>query len=66
MRWSDSRSPRGSRITRSSGDFAARFRYELRQIAPVAVGVVNTRLYANWKYADAFKRVSVEAIELRD
>jgi hypothetical protein len=42
-------------------DFAARFQQDLRQIAPIAVGVVNTRLYANWKYADAFKRVSVEA-----
>lgn len=41
-------------------DFAAQFRQELRQIAPIAVGVVNTRLYANWKYADAFKRVSLE------
>lgn len=42
-------------------DFAARFRQELRQIAPVAVGVVNTRLYSNWNYAKAFARISVEA-----
>lgn len=42
-------------------DFAARFRQELREIEPVAVGVVHTRLYANWKYADAFKRISIEA-----
>jgi hypothetical protein len=42
-------------------DFAARFRQELRQLAPVAVGVVNTRLYSNWKYANAFKRISIEA-----
>jgi hypothetical protein len=42
-------------------DFAARFRQELREIEPIAVGVVNTRLYSNWKYADAFKRISIEA-----
>ena len=42
-------------------DFAARFRQQLREIAPVAVGVVNTRKYASWKYADAFTRISVEA-----
>lgn len=42
-------------------DFAARFQQELRQIAPIAVGVVHTKRYAQWKYADAFKRVSIEA-----
>lgn len=42
-------------------DFAARFRQDLRQIAPIAVGVVNTRRYSNWVYAHAFERVSVEA-----
>jgi hypothetical protein len=42
-------------------DFARRFRQELRQIAPVAVGVVHTRLYSNWKYAHAFTRISIEA-----
>lgn len=43
------------------GDFAARFRHELRQVGPVAVGVVNTRSYGNWVYSKAFNRISVEA-----
>jgi hypothetical protein len=42
-------------------DFSARFKQEIRRIRPTAVGVLNTRKYANWKYADAFKRVSLEA-----
>jgi len=41
-------------------DFAARFRLELRRVAPVAVGVLHTKLYANWKYADAFRRITIE------
>lgn len=42
-------------------DFAARFRQELSRLGPVAVGVVNTRKYASWKYADVWRRVTMEA-----
>lgn len=42
-------------------DFVDRFREELRRIQPVAVGVANTRLYVGWKYADALKRITLEA-----
>jgi len=42
-------------------DFSARFKQELRRVAPLAVGVLNTRKYSNWKYTDVFKRVSLEA-----
>lgn len=42
-------------------DFSARFRLELRRIAPIAVGVLHTKLNANWKYAGAFRRITVEA-----
>jgi hypothetical protein len=41
-------------------DFAARFKQEVRRIRPAAVGVVYPRRYSNWKYADAFRRVSME------
>jgi hypothetical protein len=42
-------------------DFAARFRQELSRLGPVAVGVINTRKYSGWKYADAWRRVTLEA-----
>jgi hypothetical protein len=42
-------------------DFAARLRQELSRLQPVAVGVINTRKYASWKYADAWRRVTMEA-----
>lgn len=42
-------------------DFAARLRQELSRLEPVAVGVINTRKYASWKYADAWRRVTMEA-----
>jgi hypothetical protein len=42
-------------------DFAARVRQELSRLEPVAVGVINTRKYASWKYADAWRRVTMEA-----
>ena len=42
-------------------DFAARVRQELTRLEPVAVGVINTRKYASWKYADAWRRVTMEA-----
>jgi hypothetical protein len=43
-------------------DLSARFKQEIRRIEPTAVGVLNTRKYSNWKYADVFRRVCIEAV----
>jgi hypothetical protein len=42
-------------------DFASRIDQELRRIAPIVVGVLHPKLYGNWTYRDAFRRVSLEA-----
>lgn len=41
-------------------DFSARFKQEVRRIKPCTVGVVYPKLYSNWKYSDAFRRVAIE------
>ena len=42
-------------------DFSLRFTQELRRVRAETVAVAYTRLYGGWTYADAFKRVSLEA-----
>ena len=41
-------------------DYLARARQIVRGWRPDTVAVLNTRSYANWKYADAFARITVE------
>lgn len=40
--------------------FSERVRQEIRRITPSVVGVLHPRRYAQWRYADAFTRVSLE------
>jgi hypothetical protein len=42
------------------GDVRDRLRDELRRLKPSRVGVTKTKKYSNWKFADAFDRVSLE------
>ena len=50
----------GANLPEQVSDFSARVKQELRRIRPHAVGVVFPKLYAQWKYTDAFRRVSIE------
>jgi hypothetical protein len=50
----------GADLPEQVADFSGRFKQELRRIRPTAVGVVFPKLYAQWKYAAAFTRVSLE------
>jgi pyruvate/2-oxoglutarate dehydrogenase complex dihydrolipoamide acyltransferase (E2) component len=57
----DRLAPRGDRDPHVAlADFAARVARVLRELQVDAVGVVRPLRYANWRYADAFARVSLE------
>jgi hypothetical protein len=42
-------------------EFAERVGQEVRRVEPIAVAVLYPKKYGQWKYADAFRRVSIEA-----